>query len=597
MPIQILPPRLANQIAAGEVVERPASVVKELVENSLDAGATRIDVEVENGGHRLIRIRDNGCGIEKAQLALALARHATSKISHLDDLEAIQTLGFRGEALASISSVSRLTLTSRTEQQSEAWLAYAEGREMQVEVRPAAHPVGTTLEVAELFFNTPARRKFLRAEKTEFQHIEQLMRRVALTRFDVSFSLSHNGRMVHRWPACRDDDARLRRVATVCGRAFFDQALPLEQSYDQVKLHGWLLRPNARLQPPIQYCFINGRMIRDKLLMHAIRQGYADFSTDLAQLSYVIYLQLPAAELDVNVHPTKHEVRFSQARLIHDFLVQAVQQALAEQATLVVDEETGECAPPEPATAPAQRPAAYPPTRGDSPLGSYNYYVRERTPSQQQLNGYRQLVSTTAVASEASPPQPLSQSPSAREYSRRNSDHEASAGQLFMPSHYLLCHDSQQQSWCIDLQRELFAWWLDKIAAGESPVSQPLLLPIALDIDKAERNNWLQLQERALSLGVEFASPRPDKLVIHKLPAFLRRLPLAENIDAFKQALSAKEIADSLQLLLQLAAGRIDWRQTLHEVMARRTRLQACDWCQPVPGNLFQPLFEQEKMI
>lgn len=213
MPIQVLPPQLANQIAAGEVVERPASVVKELVENSLDAGATRIDIDIERGGAKLIRIRDNGCGIKKDELALALARHATSKIASLDDLEAIISLGFRGEALASISSVSRLTLTSRTAEQQEAWQAYAEGRDMNVTVKPAAHPVGTTLEVLDLFYNTPARRKFLRTEKTEFNHIDEIIRRIALARFDVTINLSHNGKIVRQYRAVPEGGQKERRCS------------------------------------------------------------------------------------------------------------------------------------------------------------------------------------------------------------------------------------------------------------------------------------------------------------------------------------------------------------------------------------------------
>jgi DNA mismatch repair protein MutL len=217
MPIQVLPPQLANQIAAGEVVERPASVVKELVENSLDAGATRIDIDIERGGAKLIRIRDNGCGIKKDELALALARHATSKIASLDDLEAIISLGFRGEALASISSVARLTLTSRTAEQQEAWQAYAEGRDQAVTVKPAAHPVGTTLEVLDLFYNTPARRKFMRTEKTEFGHIDEMVRRIALARFDVTINLSHNGKVMRQYRAVAQDGQRERRLGAICG--------------------------------------------------------------------------------------------------------------------------------------------------------------------------------------------------------------------------------------------------------------------------------------------------------------------------------------------------------------------------------------------
>mgnify|MGYP000137255679 CR=1 FL=1 len=224
MPIQVLPPQLANQIAAGEVVERPASVVKELVENSIDAGATRIDIDIERGGAKLIRIRDNGCGIKKDELALALARHATSKIASLDDLEAIISLGFRGEALASISSVSRLTLTSRTAEQQEAWQAYAEGRDMDVTVKPAAHPVGTTLEVLDLFYNTPARRKFMRTEKTEFGHIDEVVRRIALARFDVTINLSHNGKMMRQYRAVTQNGQKERRLGAICGTAFLEQS-------------------------------------------------------------------------------------------------------------------------------------------------------------------------------------------------------------------------------------------------------------------------------------------------------------------------------------------------------------------------------------
>ncbi|MGL5629799.1 MAG: DNA mismatch repair endonuclease MutL, partial [Plesiomonas shigelloides] len=238
MAIQILPAQLANQIAAGEVVERPSSVVKELVENSLDAGATRIDIDIDKGGAQLIRIRDDGCGINKTDLALALARHATSKISSLDDLEAIVSLGFRGEALASISSVSRLLMTSRKADQPEAWQAYAEGRDMQVTVKPAAHPVGTTLEVRDLFYNTPARRKFLRTEKTEFTHIDEVVRRIALARFDVSFTLRHNGKMVRQYRAAATQEQKERRLAGICGPAFLQHAVAVEWQHAELTISG-----------------------------------------------------------------------------------------------------------------------------------------------------------------------------------------------------------------------------------------------------------------------------------------------------------------------------------------------------------------------
>ncbi|MDM3326214.1 DNA mismatch repair endonuclease MutL [Citrobacter sp. Cb080] len=326
MPIQVLPPQLANQIAAGEVVERPASVVKELVENSIDAGATRIDIDIERGGAKLIRIRDNGCGIKKDELALALARHATSKISSLDDLEAIVSLGFRGEALASISSVSRLTLTSRTQEQPEAWQAYAEGRDMDVTVKPAAHPVGTTLEVLDLFYNTPARRKFMRTEKTEFNHIDEIIRRIALARFDVTINLSHNGKVVRQYRAVAADGQQERRLGAICGTPFLEHALAIEWQHGDLTLRGWVADPNhtTAALAEIQYCYVNGRMMRDRLINHAIRQACEDKLGADQQPAFVLYLEIDPHQVDVNVHPAKHEVRFHQSRLVHDFIYQGV---------------------------------------------------------------------------------------------------------------------------------------------------------------------------------------------------------------------------------------------------------------------------------
>ncbi|PNH92334.1 DNA mismatch repair endonuclease MutL [Vibrio diazotrophicus] len=331
MTIQILPARLANQIAAGEVVERPASVVKELVENSLDSGATRIDIDIEKGGAKLIRIRDNGCGIVKEELGLALIRHATSKIHTLDDLEAIISLGFRGEALASISSVSRLTLTSRPATQEEAWSAYSEGREMEVKLQPAAHPIGSTVEVLDLFFNTPARRKFLRTEKTEFTHIDELLKRIALSRFDVTFNLRHNGKMVRQYRAAKTEIQAEKRIAAVCGSAFVRSMLKIELEHQGLRLHGWITTPEgARQQSDIQYCYVNGRMMRDKLINHAIRQSYESSLRTDQFATYVLYIEIDPHQVDVNVHPAKHEVRFHQARLVHDFIYQALSSALAE---------------------------------------------------------------------------------------------------------------------------------------------------------------------------------------------------------------------------------------------------------------------------
>ena len=327
--IEILSPRLANQIAAGEVVERPASVVKELLENALDAGATQVDVDVEAGGAKLIRIRDNGKGIAKDDLPLALSRHATSKIKTLDDLEAVSTLGFRGEALASIASVSRLTLTSN--QGEQAWQAETEGREMQAQIKPAAHPQGTTLEVKDLFFNTPARRKFLRTEKTEFNHLLDVIKRQAMSRFDVGFTVRHNGRVIHQLKRGESQIEKERRIAQLCGSNFMENALYIEREAVGFKLWGWIGLPSfSRSQADLQHFFVNGRVIKDRLVAHAVKQAYRDVMYHDRYSAFVLYLDLDPATVDVNVHPTKHEVRFRDGRTVHDFLFRSIHKALAD---------------------------------------------------------------------------------------------------------------------------------------------------------------------------------------------------------------------------------------------------------------------------
>ncbi len=329
--IELLSPRLANQIAAGEVVERPASVIKELLENSLDSGARRIDIDVEQGGVKLLRVRDDGGGIAADDLPLALARHATSKIRDLEDLERVMSLGFRGEALASISSVARLTLTSRTVQAEQAWQVETEGRDMVSRVQPAAHPVGTSVEVRDLFFNTPARRKFLKTEKTEFDHLQEVIKRLALARFDVGFHLWHNGKSILSLHEAHDEVARARRVATICSPGFLEQALPIEVERNGLRLWGWVGLPTfSRGQADLQYFFVNGRAVRDKLVAHAVRQAYRDVLFNGRHPTFVLFFEVDPAVVDVNVHPTKHEVRFRDGRMVHDFLYGTLHRALAD---------------------------------------------------------------------------------------------------------------------------------------------------------------------------------------------------------------------------------------------------------------------------
>lgn len=331
MPIRELPPQLVNQIAAGEVVERPASVVKELLENALDAGASRLHVDVEEGGVRLIRIRDNGHGIPREEVPLAVARHATSKITSLDDLEHVASLGFRGEALPSIGSVARLSIISRTADAGEATRIDGDGHGRYASPVPAAHPPGTTIEVRDLFFNTPARRKFLRTEKTEFNHLQQVVERIALSRFGLDMQLTHNGKCILRIPAARDGAGEDRRVAAVCGQGFIDNAVRIEHEASALKLFGWVGLPTfSRSQADLQHFFVNGRMVRDKVIAHAVRQAFQDVLFHGRHPAFVLFLEMDPAGVDVNAHPTKHEVRFRNSRHVHDFLFRTLHHVLAE---------------------------------------------------------------------------------------------------------------------------------------------------------------------------------------------------------------------------------------------------------------------------
>lgn len=332
MSIHVLPPQLVSQIAAGEVVERPASVIKELLENSLDAGASRIEVELENGGLRLMRVRDNGSGIGKQDLPLALARHATSKISNLADLDGIASLGFRGEALPSIAAVSRLTITSRCHADDQAWKVTGDGGDILARVSPAAHAPGTTVEVRDLFHAIPARRKFMKTERTELRHIEQLFRRIALSRPEIEMQLLHNGRRLVTLAAESDPGRSGQRVADLCGDGFMSLALPLVHEAAGMRLSGWIAQPSfSRSQPDLQFFYVNGRMVRDKLVQSAIRRAYADVLHNQRHPAYVLFLTLNPRQVDVNAHPTKHEVRFRESRLVYDFLLHAVQAGIARE--------------------------------------------------------------------------------------------------------------------------------------------------------------------------------------------------------------------------------------------------------------------------
>lgn len=375
--IERLDPLLANQIAAGEVVERPAAVVKELLENSLDAGSNQIDVQIEQGGLQLISVQDNGSGINKDDLSLALCRHATSKIHNLTELEQVLSLGFRGEALASIAAVSRLTLRSRTEKESIGWQIRAEGMEASHSIQPIAHPQGTSIEIRDLFFNTPARRKFLRTEKTEFTHLEEIIKRIALYYFSVGFSLKHNRRMVWQLPPALMLEEREARVAKICGSAFMENALAIDMEAAGLKLQGWIALPiYSRSQADLQYFYVNGRIVRDKLVTHAIRQAYHDVLYGSRHPAYVLFLTLNPTLVDVNVHPTKQEVRFREGQLVHDFLFRSLHSALAVKSSAVATVEAIDIAPPLPMAQSAQTPV----------------YDTQRKPSIQHIQQQRSMM-------------------------------------------------------------------------------------------------------------------------------------------------------------------------------------------------------------
>ena len=583
MGIQILPPQLANQIAAGEVVERPASVVKELVENSLDAGASRVDIEIDKGGSKLIKIRDNGSGIPKDELALALSRHATSKLHTLDDLEAILSFGFRGEALASISSVSRLTLTSRTADQTEAWQAHAEGADMAVKVMPAAHPVGSTIEVVDLFFNTPARRRFLKSDKTEFTHIDEWLKRIALVRGDIHFTLTHNGKTVRNYRPAMNEAQYLQRLTQVSGRPFAEQALKIECQHDDLRLSGYLQSPWSPVITDTHYFYVNGRLIRDRLVNHAVRQAFAQ-KAELEQPGYVLMLDIDPHQVDVNVHPAKHEVRFHQSRYVHDYILQALQSALeeagelnvvhsssldevedvfvdsptsavgiaapfalgADSAQVNVPADTLESAQPLAASAVQVKSAGAGregasfgtqtnafgsmATSRDSSRGSYSASEsRQRTelPSKAAIASYGALLQTPA-------------------YSVKNHDYQPSLPMpAILDSQYWVMATADKLS-LLPIKSVALATRCQEIEAklATGLIGQPLLMPVSVAAD-ADWQAVLDEHDTLIrQLGLELTI-RYQQLIIKKVPPYIRESQLAKVIPEWLQSLRFETPAPS----------------------------------------------------
>ena len=493
MPIRQLPSHLINQIAAGEVVERPASVVKELVENSLDAGARAIQIDIVSGGQKLIRIRDDGAGIDRDELALALSRHATSKIESLDDLEAVASLGFRGEALPSIASVARLTLTSRAAAADSAWQLEADGGTISTPA-PAAHPQGTTIEVHDLFYNTPARRRFLRTERTEYSHIEKWVRRLALSRPEIAFTMTHNRRTVLSLAAASDEESRRQRVANVCGDAFADQCVYIERETDGIALAGWIGLPTFnRSQPDMQYWFVNGRSISDKTLSHAARHAYRDVLFHGRYPAYILNLTMDPAGVDANAHPAKHEVRFRDGRRVHGVVSQTVELALKDT------RPGGYNVAPIPMT----RDSVF--DQGSMPLhrGPSTAAVRET------LAAYGSLATAPSFAET---PDPSAEVP------------PLGFAVAQLAGIYILAENSEGLV-VVDMHAAHERIVYEKLKRGYDDrdlVRQPLLVPETISVSESEANLVEQSGHMFEKLGLVVDRSGPTSLTIREVPALLR---------------------------------------------------------------------------
>jgi len=510
MRIHSLPTQLVNQIAAGEVVERPASVVKELVENCFDAGASQIVIDIEQGGARLIKIRDDGCGIDKEDLALALSRHATSKIATLKDLEQVASMGFRGEALASTSSVARLTLISRVADAECAWRVNADGSEQNFDPQPDPHPQGTTVEVRDLFYNTPARRKFLKAEKTEFTHIETLIKRMALSRFDIGFTLTHNQKEVLKLKPALTSNEQAQRVAGICGSAFIEASVSIDFAASGLQLSGWVGLPTfSRSQQDMQFFYVNGRLIRDKLVAHAVKQAFQDVLFHGRHPVFVLYLTLDPTLVDVNAHPAKLEVRFREGRLVHDFLFSALHRSLAEVRPGQVQhlDIQQPVAAPEYSSA-EQRPAPlYEPSYQARPVQQTILPLRV----EEDIQAYASLYPKIAPAQYATPP------------SQQNQDRPLGNAIAHLHNIYILA-ETKAGIILVDAhaahERVTYERLKQQHQQGAVP-SQPLLLPIQLRVSAQEAD--LAEQEHAFfsALGFELNRSGPETLVLRSIPVLL----------------------------------------------------------------------------
>ncbi|MCQ3829204.1 DNA mismatch repair endonuclease MutL [Microbulbifer elongatus] len=568
--IQLLSPRLANQIAAGEVVERPASVIKELLENSLDAGATRLEVDLDAGGTKRIMVRDNGKGIEKDDLHLALARHATSKIHALEDLEAVATLGFRGEALASISSVARLTMTSSRDETGKGWVVSAEGREMETQLAPAAHPRGTTVEVRDLFFNTPARRKFLRTEKTEFNRVDETIKRLALSRFDVSISLRHNGKGVHNLRGGTSRAEMERRVAQLCGPAFMQNALHIEMERSGLRLWGWVAEPAfSRSQADLQFFYVNGRAIRDRVVSHAVRRAFADVLYHGRHPAFVLYLELDPASVDVNVHPTKHEVRFRDSRLVHDFLFGSLHRALADVRPGAREEGEAPVAAPQVTGVAAgvfsgqeRMPLSSAPSQPAPQAGGFagqnhgqqygQQYGQQTSPQriQQQMQGYGELHKPFEGGVQEAPATAQTAGNWSQQLPAESESEAPPLGFAIAQLHgiYILSQNEHGMV-VVDMhaahERIVYEQMKTAHAAGGIQ-AQPLLVPVSLAVSEREADCFEEREEVFTALGFVLQRAGPETLMVRQVPTMLHGAPVEQLVRDVLSDLLAEGSSDRI---------------------------------------------------
>ena len=559
--IHALDARLVNQIAAGEIIERPASMLKELIENSLDAGATSIDIEVEQAGVKRLKITDNGHGILKHDLAMALSRHATSKIENLTDLEQIATLGFRGEALPSIASVTRMAIKSKEQGADQAWMVSSDGNNTTTEAVPVAHPVGTSIETRDLFYNTPARRKFLRTDNTEFKHLDQVVRKMALSRFDVAFKLQHNGKVILHLPSVPADDAR--RLKMVCGDNVPENSLYFDEQREGMRLSGWAGLPSfSRSQGDMQYFFLNGRLVRDKTIIHAVRLGYQDVLFHGRHPIYVLYLEMDPAGVDVNVHPTKHEVRFRDSRSVHGFIFRSLQRhvgaSASESGSLQVDAEQGAAAPKPINPNADQNAGIMSQIVQQSPI---RYQESERVTPQQvreQINGYQKIAEGAFRA------EPFSQTLETKKLDDNSvasvdSDEVPPMGYALaqLKGIYILAENSEGLV-LVDMHaaHERITYERLKTALDTADIQQqPLLVPVTIQVSETEIMAWQQDQNLFVKLGLEVEQLDEQVLIIRSVPDILANADVSQLIRDVLSDLVANEHSNRIE-------------ETIHEILS-----------------------------